>query len=483
MKELKLADFLDSVRAEGVTDSEGVFTISHAQAMKKMARYSLPYPEAWVLKIVQAAVIWKASEIVIKQTRLYTTIEFCPREKKNVPTEQSVVATLLGHTGASAVPVGNLCLALRTLVRIEDYSFVLTLNTGRRESSPLYAGRDAQSLPLAQRMRLSKRKTAGIKIVVIHLREGENLVGRLVYRFVPWLRRDRQIATELDRCASVCSIPIHVNRRHLTDLLGSVNFGLNSESRPLLLSGVKLPGEPALNLAVDSSESLVPYYSRPREIEKAGGGRADFSGWFLCQAHRKAVLPGKSPGMEQTKHELHWVCDGVVVQCDTFLFPTYLLKLVIFLSADGFQTDITGMLLQDSLEKTERWESHFELVKKELEWLSTRTQRFFPDLKTRKKRVEAPTVEEYLCKDFFGLSELESPQLKRRFRPATRRRSSRRFDHGLTRTESGKYVSEVVRSKDGSSHMIIRASSGTSAGNDPFHRNVGVSEPIDEHSP
>lgn len=455
MKELRLDDFLDSARADGTTDSEGMFTISHAQAVKKMALYSLPYPEAWVLKIVQAAVVWKASEIVITQTRLYTTIEFCPQEKKNVPSEREVVATLIGDTRASAIPVGNLCLALRTLVQLEDYSFILTLNNGRSEVSPLYAGRDAGSLPKMQRLRLAKLTTAGIKIVVIHLREGENLVGRLVYRFVPWLRRDRQIGAELDRCASVCSVPIHLNGRQTTDLLRSVNYGLNSETRPLLLSGVKSPGEPLLNLAVDSSETLLPYYSTSRAIRGSEGGRAEFTAWYMCQARRKAVLPGKSPGLEQTHHEIHWVCDGVVVQCDTFLLPTHLLRLIVFLNAEGLQTDITGMLLRDSEAKNERWGLHFELLKQELEQLSV--AEFFPATETRKKRVEAPTVEEYLGKDFAGLCKLECPKLQQRSHPATRSYSRRYSGGGLMRTESGKYVSEVVRSRDGSSHLIIRA--------------------------
>lgn len=458
MKELRLDDFLDSVRAEGLTDSEGAFTISHAQAMKKMARYSLPYPEAWVLKIVQAAVIWKASEIRIKQSQLYTIIEFCPQEKKNIPTEEEVVATLVGDTGASAVPVANLCLGLRTLVRIEDYSFILTLNTGRSEARPLYAGRDAQSLTRLHRMRLSRRKSAGVKIVVIHLREGENLLGRLVYRFVPWLGRGRQIASELARCAGVCPIPIQLNRRQVTDLLGSVNYGLNSKTQPLLLSGVKLEDEPVLKLAVDSCESVIPYYSKHHRQRDTRESRSDFSAWFLCQSHRRAVLPARLPSLEQTSHEVQWVCEGVVVQCETFVYPTRLLKLVFFLNADGLKTDITGLLLTDSEEKRERWERHLELLKTELGQLSQRTDEFFTTPET-KKRLEAPIVEQSLAKDFAEMSQLVNPQLERQSRPAARRRYSRTLGGSLTRTESGKYVSEVVKEKDGKSHLIIRANS------------------------
>ena len=459
MKELRLDEFLDSARAEGVTDSEGVFTISHVQAMQKMARYSLPYPEAWILKIIQSAVIWEAGEIVIEQSRLYTTIEFCPSEKKNIPTEQDVVATLIGDSAASAVPVGKLCLGLRSLVRLEDYSFILTLNTGRNEVRPLYAGRDAQALTQLHRLRLSRRKSPGIKIVVIHLREGENVVGRLIYPFVPWLRRDRQIASEIGRSAGACSVPIVLNGRPLTNLLETINYGFNSKTRPLHLSGVSLTGQSLLNLGAGTRETHLPYYSRNVELEQAEGTRSDFSAWYLCQVKRKAVLPERSPGLEQTTHEIHWICDGVVVQCDTFLLPTHLVKLVIFLNADGLQTDITGMLLKETDEKTERWECHLDLIKKEFSRLSTETKQFFPEQPPKKRRVESPTVEHYLKRDFTTLSELENPSLERRTRPAARRRFSRRFDQGLTRTDSGKYVSEVVKSRDGNSHLIIRSNS------------------------
>lgn len=234
MEELRIDAFLDSARNAGVHDSEGAFTISHAQAVQKMARYSLPYPEAWILKIVQAAVNWKASEIQIFQTRLYTTIEFCPGEKKDIPTEQDVVSTLLGRSGASTVPVGKLCLGLRTLIRTEDYSFILTLNTGRTEVRPLYAGREAQTLTKLDRLQLARRRVAGIKIVVIHLRKAEHLAGRFLYRFLPWWRRDRLIAFELQRSASACSIPIVLNRRVVTSLPDSGLGGSRREWRFLL---------------------------------------------------------------------------------------------------------------------------------------------------------------------------------------------------------------------------------------------------------
>lgn len=424
MEELCIDAFLDSARAAGAHESEGAFTISHAQAVQKMARYSLPYPEAWILKIVQAAVIWKASEIEVSQTRLYTTIEFCPGEKKDIPTEQDVVSTLLGRSGASTVPVGKLCLGLRSLVRSEDYSFILTLNTGRTEVRPLYAGREAQTLTKLDRLQLARRQIAGIKIVVIHLRKAEHLAGRLLYRFLPWWRRDRLIAFELQRSASVCSIPIHLNKRVLTSLSDSALGGSKREWRFLFSDGLQQSGEPPLTLAADNQHN---------------------SAWYLGHACTRAIRTREPLRPRDKTHQIHWVCEGVVVQTDTFTHPTHLLKLTILMNAENLQTDITGLLLQDSHAKSARWQSLFPILTAKLGTEAGRCD-FTLD----------PANEKLWKHDLRSFTGLQTPTLERQARgPGTRRYSSA-SDYGVQRTQTGKYVSEVVTSSDGKSHLIIK---------------------------
>lgn len=456
MKELCLDHFLNAARAAGMEDSEGEFTISHAQAVQKMASYSLPYPEAWILKIVQAAVIWEAAGIEVRQSKLYTIIEFCPLEKKNIPTEEEVVSTLLGQAGASTVPVGKLCLGLRSLVRLEDYSFILTLHTGRTETRPLYAGREGQSLTRLDRLRLARTKGAGIKIVVIHLREGEHLLGRLLYRFLPGLRRDRRIASELDKNAAVCSVPIRLNGRLLTDILQSGAYGFRRSRRPLIFSGVRAPDEPVLALAVNSRAECLSYGQppKPREPAFAPAGENEFSAWYLF--HGWEFSGRKVPEtVSQQSHEVLWICNGVVVQCEKFWHPTRLLRLTVFLNANDLQTDITGLLLLENEEKEARWGSHLRLLQREFERHSKVAEKFLSpeDAASGGERI---LLQELLRQDFINLAELRSPEFKRETRPATRRPHSRLYDsYGLTRAESDKYVSELVRSKDGRSHIAI----------------------------
>lgn len=424
-QDLCIDQFLDSARAAGIADSEGEFTVSHSQAVQKMARYSLPYPQCWILKIVQAAVVWQAPEIRVSQTRLYTTIEFCPQEKKDIPTEEGVVSALVGSTGTGTLPVGKLCLGLRTLVRSEDYSFLLTLSTGRTEARPLYAGRDAQCLTRLDRMRLARYEGAGIKIVVIHLRDEEHLVGRFVYRFLPWWRRDRQIAFELQRSAAACSTPITINRRTVTLFASSPVFGSSRSWQAWPLSGVTAPGQPWLRLAEQSEQHTA---------------------WYLCHARIPKKRDRAQRSLEERVHEIHWVCEGVIVQTEVFPFPTRALKLTVFMNAEGLQTDITGMLLHESEAKAERWSSHFPRLQSALQ------------SKANEVAARTPLLahDNLLRADLQALAEIEEPELTRQSRHTPTHRSFVTRSYGVQSAQTEKYLSEVVTSEDGTSHMVIK---------------------------
>lgn len=68
-----LERFLDQQKT-GTHDSEGVFTLDPSQAREKLRQFQLPVPEYSWLKIIQAAVAWKASRVTVRSSR--TVIEF-----------------------------------------------------------------------------------------------------------------------------------------------------------------------------------------------------------------------------------------------------------------------------------------------------------------------------------------------------------------------------------------------------------------------
>ena len=61
--EFDLGRFLNQQASEGSLDSEGEFTIDHAVAARKLARFAMPDEYSWVLKLVQASVGWKSAEL------------------------------------------------------------------------------------------------------------------------------------------------------------------------------------------------------------------------------------------------------------------------------------------------------------------------------------------------------------------------------------------------------------------------------------
>ena len=428
-----------------------------------MARFSLPYPEAWITKVVQAAVIWQASEINIQQTRLTTSIELCPLEKKNIPTESQLVATLLGQTAAGTIPVSKICLALRTLVQMEDYSFILTLNTGRTGVQPIYAGHEAQSLPRIARMRMARKESPGLKLTVIHLRQGEHILGRLLYRFSPWFRRHRVIAAELRRSATVCPLPIRLNGRLQNRLLQSSTYGFSRSERPLVFFGIRVSDEPLLKVGVNSVAEHNIFLQDPQKRQSSGGKRGDSSKGGPSSAW--LLLRGPEPGRHvlgkggPEDHEIHWLGDGVVVQRESFPCSTRLLKLTLFLNADGLKTDITGFSLNESKKKTARWLDHLSLFKAELEKLSRQSEDFFaeshqdwqtPRLSWEQKREWA----EMVTQDLAHLSALEEPVITK-LDPAFGRERASSSDDGPTVLRSGKYTSELIKSKNGRSQLTI----------------------------
>lgn len=71
--------WLDSLKNEGKLDSQGVFTLSPEQALKKLAEHQLPFAGAWLLTIIQAAVASMALDgIQVGLGRSATTISFVP---------------------------------------------------------------------------------------------------------------------------------------------------------------------------------------------------------------------------------------------------------------------------------------------------------------------------------------------------------------------------------------------------------------------
>jgi hypothetical protein len=73
---VELETFLADQAARGLFVDQGSFRVDSARAMEKLSRFALPDPDLWVVKLVQAAVVAGAPEIVFRLERRRVVVEF-----------------------------------------------------------------------------------------------------------------------------------------------------------------------------------------------------------------------------------------------------------------------------------------------------------------------------------------------------------------------------------------------------------------------
>lgn len=94
-----------------------MFTLASSKAADKMARYLLPEPEMWVLKVVQAAVRAKADKLEFKFGRNKTTVRLAGGEAWSLLELKGSLESL-----DSSIPShGELMLGLRSLASTHDF--------------------------------------------------------------------------------------------------------------------------------------------------------------------------------------------------------------------------------------------------------------------------------------------------------------------------------------------------------------------------
>jgi hypothetical protein len=74
----ELEEYLTGCLAEGDRDSSGAFTLARDKALEKLGNFSLPREDAWVLKVVQAAVASQATSLEVRQTSNEIQFSFGP---------------------------------------------------------------------------------------------------------------------------------------------------------------------------------------------------------------------------------------------------------------------------------------------------------------------------------------------------------------------------------------------------------------------
>lgn len=350
--QLDLGAFLQQHTEEGTKESEGGFTVSHTNAAKKLARFALPRPYAWVSKFVQAAVAWKCERLRIAQGKELTVFYFETRHLSKLPTEQEIVNTMLSGKIGGTRPIDSFCTGLRSLVEQAKLSFLLVVDDGEVRPKPIYAGRHFGRLTEEQRLSDGFRPGPGIAITVAHIPSDVEKPLPIIGGNGHQLR----ISEELDQYCYLSPIPIRVDGLQIDGPLRSSLYNSTDRYRPLLVGGVKVEsdGEPPLPLPQSFGEKHLSLLTHPqRALRSYGDSKNDYAAAFLVGWHIPRIL-GEYEYPHRRFSSVHWVRHGVIVESKKLPVQTFGLGCQIFLNADGLKSDLTGFQLVETADTAER---------------------------------------------------------------------------------------------------------------------------------
>lgn len=342
MADFDLNSFLSAQLSEGTSHGEGDFTISHEKAAQKMREYSLPREQAWVLKLLQAAVAWDCQEIILKQSR-NDSIFFFPSEQTTLPTNQEIVGSILRADPESHSPLESFGVALRILVEKLHLSFLLLVDDGQPDPQAIYAGVYFGEMTEGRRAEERRKWPRGITLRIHHIPHTE--INRLILSHLPFSRQAIPMYREIEQYAYTCPVPLTIDGRRMDGILRSSSLEWQNHRRPVRLAGVELPGDqdPKWNICGGFNNQILSLRHPILELASHNGTSPPAEAFLLLAVevdkHSYAKLdPAK-------RCAICWVRHGVVVDEYQLPIETELLQLKIFLPAHDLRSDLTGFQL------------------------------------------------------------------------------------------------------------------------------------------
>lgn len=394
MSDFNLDAFLASQQAEGSSQGEGDFTISHAKAAQKMTQYSLPREHTWVLKLIQAAVGWGSHSIELKQTRTHSTFHFQMNRPDRLPTNEEFVQALLRANFESPKGVDRLGAALRVLVERAHLSFMLSMDRGDQQSQAIYAGVYFTDLGEDRRVKLRSKWGRGLTLMIHHISHTDT--NRLLLSYIPIREFGLPMLLELEEFAHVSPVPITVDGRRIDGVLHSRAFAWSYHKKLLRILGLEVrdPSFPSVDLGREFCDLVVSLRTTPQRMSQ----KVSEAEWRSHDVYFVLGVRAEKDFFDTLSAEtlscIHWVTDGVVVQTENLPIATKFLSLDIYVGTEGLKTDLTGFQLVESATLKERRQLLRESVSEALmlELLENRDL-FDPDLDPRMKGITVDSKE------------------------------------------------------------------------------------------
>ncbi|MCA9792826.1 MAG: hypothetical protein KC910_13560 [Candidatus Eremiobacteraeota bacterium] len=342
----QLEDFLASQR-QGVTDSQGVFTLARDEALRKLASFRLPFEGAWALKLVQAAVAGGAGSIEIRQSSKETIFRF--GGKFGLERFESAFF----NPEPSGLPALDHLLAGMWAVALgEERPFELSWS-GQTQAL-VWTGSEFLRRPLAA-------GETKVRLTISH--RPAHLPG---LGYLEAAQRNGEVLKALTERAYVCPLPLTVDNRRLDTLWLCPDHGLSSRSHCLGIGWAELPAPP-FELPPGTFEGLIPEEQERKKAGEQAAARAleqvehtpspgPISVAWLASVHFHLTRRGRHKMWAQAyqNSQFHWILDGVVIAIQDLAMGERSFSLGVFASAQGLGLDITGFGLLDSEAREQR---------------------------------------------------------------------------------------------------------------------------------
>lgn len=376
-----LEQHLRDASTKGHLDSEGVFTVDGVKAWEKLGKFQLPFPEAWVLKFVQAA---QAHEGCILNYRTHTDeVRFSFRNFQPLPdwNHQAFARELFATGSQSNEVLSHLVVGVRALAQLENRNFSLIYPDGSRftwNDGEFVVGESEASVKCDFVVQVSTTPNSDTMFgALLKKREHHNYVRSLEQTLKTFCR-------------------LHDGRVLLNDqAFGGVAFDpfmnlKNGSSTPeysCTVAVVKCPPTPGLPTMVSNPldektrdpvvsqyYSIVPI-STPtqvlREFSVAVGLSLFVSPRSRFQQNQEAKdipwygFQAVQWTQRKDSSEILWAKRGVVVARDELRIKANVGASIV-ISAEGLETDVSGLTLRANEAKEKRLHSGLEAVTDQL---------------------------------------------------------------------------------------------------------------------
>lgn len=300
----KIEKFIAGLRTAGRGDGQGEFTLDLGLARRKLAEYQLPRPEYWVLKIIQAAVAFRAQDVRIDIDKMETKIAFEPDEELDAERiYESLGLTSPQDPGLYHLTTGILC----GLFDSSD-EFCWSTNTTQKQKTVRLHAQESDQIEHFEGSSLSE--TCSFEITAARPRRKTPFLWKLFATRSELLSHSLEETWAIKRLARFSPVPVILNGKSI--YRGPRHDqGYESCRHHFLYAGLSRPE--------DGINKLSPLPEQKGYTRELGELKIQESTRYEEPFASRQLTPPLSSFLtlsqdqQETKSSVMFVCDGVLV--------------------------------------------------------------------------------------------------------------------------------------------------------------------------